>query len=431
MKLKSRGTIITLSTLVALGLVGGGTATAISLDKDTVTLSVDGKQQTVSTRARDVASLLAQQGITVGERDIVQPNPSTRINEGTAVTVQYARPVTLTIDGKKVVRWTTATNLATVLTQLSLDDPKTLLSTNRSSGIGRDGLTVTVTTPRVVTIKTAGGTKQAKVAGNATVEDALKAVGITLDKRDIVTPVRTTPVATVSTITFQDVKERPVLRNVDIPFAQQEKKDATLPKGETKVAQRGVKGVKQNTVVQVYVDGKLVSNHWVKSSKVTRKPVAQVVLVGTKEPEPKPEVDDTSTDTNSSDGNSSSNDSSTTTRKTSTTTKQSTNDDESGTDVSPKSGGVSGACEASNYWDPQPTASGEPFDPSAMTAAHKTLPLGTRLKVTNTATGKSVVVRINDRGPYVGGRCLDLSKGAFLQIAPESAGVAQVTYVQV
>ena len=77
------------------------------------------------------------------------------------------------------------------------------------------------------------------------------------------------------------------------------------------------------------------------------------------------------------------------------------------------------------------TATGEVFNPWGMTAAHKTLPFGTMLRVTNVANGKSVVVRINDRGPYISGRCLDLSKGAFLQIASESAGVAQVTYTQV
>ena len=93
--------------------------------------------------------------------------------------------------------------------------------------------------------------------------------------------------------------------------------------------------------------------------------------------------------------------------------------------------GYSGSCIASHYWEPQPTASGEWFNPWAMTAAHKTMPFGTKLKVTNKANGKSVVVRINDRGPYITGRCLDLSKGAFLQISPESAGIANVTYQQV
>lgn len=88
----------------------------------------------------------------------------------------------------------------------------------------------------------------------------------------------------------------------------------------------------------------------------------------------------------------------------------------------------SGTCGASFYGDPQMTASGERFDPSAMTAAHKTLPLGSRVRVTNPNNGESVIVRINDRGPYVGGRCLDLSEAAFDAIGSTSAGVMTVKY---
>ena len=58
------------------------------------------------------------------------------------------------------------------------------------------------------------------------------------------------------------------------------------------------------------------------------------------------------------------------------------------------------------------TASGERFNPSAMTAAHRTLGFGTQVRVTNARNGRSVVVRINDRGPYVKGRSIDLSSGA-------------------
>jgi rare lipoprotein A len=90
--------------------------------------------------------------------------------------------------------------------------------------------------------------------------------------------------------------------------------------------------------------------------------------------------------------------------------------------------GAVGTCKASFYGYGSQTASGERFNSSAMTAAHKTFRFGTRLKVTNRANGKSVVVRINDRGPYVSGRCLDLSTGAFSRIASTSAGVASVTY---
>jgi rare lipoprotein A len=58
------------------------------------------------------------------------------------------------------------------------------------------------------------------------------------------------------------------------------------------------------------------------------------------------------------------------------------------------------------------TASGERMNPSAMTAAHRSLPFGTKVKVTNKTNGKSVVVRINDRGPFIKGRVIDVSKGA-------------------
>jgi rare lipoprotein A len=88
----------------------------------------------------------------------------------------------------------------------------------------------------------------------------------------------------------------------------------------------------------------------------------------------------------------------------------------------------SGTCGASFYDEGQMTASGERFNPSALTAAHKSLPLGSRVRVTNPANGDSVTVRINDRGPYVGGRCLDLSAAAFSAIGNTGAGVMRVKY---
>ena len=72
------------------------------------------------------------------------------------------------------------------------------------------------------------------------------------------------------------------------------------------------------------------------------------------------------------------------------------------------------------------TASGERFDNNSMTAAHKTLPFGTDVKVTNINNGKSVTVRINDRGPFVKGRIIDLSRAAFSQIADLNRGVVKV-----
>jgi rare lipoprotein A len=75
------------------------------------------------------------------------------------------------------------------------------------------------------------------------------------------------------------------------------------------------------------------------------------------------------------------------------------------------------------------TASGETFDENAMTAAHKRLPFGTRVRVVNTESGRSVVVRINDRMPDTAsnrGRVIDLSKGAFARLAPLERGLVPV-----
>lgn len=79
---------------------------------------------------------------------------------------------------------------------------------------------------------------------------------------------------------------------------------------------------------------------------------------------------------------------------------------------------------ASWYGSGHRTASGEHFDPNGMTAAHRSLPFGTRVRVENRRTGRSVVVRINDRGPFVHGRIIDLSRGS-----ARALGMGGITYV--
>jgi rare lipoprotein A len=84
---------------------------------------------------------------------------------------------------------------------------------------------------------------------------------------------------------------------------------------------------------------------------------------------------------------------------------------------------------ASWYGEPhhgQPTASGEIFDMARLTAAHRTLPLGTRLHVVNVENGRSVQVRVNDRGPYIPGRIIDLSRAAASALDMVERGVAWV-----
>ncbi|RLQ86857.1 septal ring lytic transglycosylase RlpA family protein [Notoacmeibacter ruber] len=90
------------------------------------------------------------------------------------------------------------------------------------------------------------------------------------------------------------------------------------------------------------------------------------------------------------------------------------------------------ACGKASWYGPgfhgKKTASGEAFNQNAMTAAHKTLPLGSKVRVTNERNGRSIVVRINDRGPYAHGRVLDLSKGAAAKLGFIRAGHTSVCY---
>jgi len=104
--------------------------------------------------------------------------------------------------------------------------------------------------------------------------------------------------------------------------------------------------------------------------------------------------------------------------------------------ILPASAKSSGCTAASFYgygdgFHGRTTANGERFNGHGVTAAHKSLPFGTRLKVTNPTNGKSVIVRINDRGPYIAGRGLDLSYGAFSRIAHPGQGVASVCYSKI
>lgn len=88
------------------------------------------------------------------------------------------------------------------------------------------------------------------------------------------------------------------------------------------------------------------------------------------------------------------------------------------------------SCGTASFYGPgfhgNLTASGERFNSHAMTFAHRTMPFGTKIRVTNQDNGRSVILRGNDRGPFHGNRIIDLSEGAFAQIASTSQGLVRV-----
>ncbi|MES6734250.1 septal ring lytic transglycosylase RlpA family protein [Cutibacterium acnes] len=385
----------------ALSLTSAGGLTMVqALDRDTVTFSVDGVSQQAKVKPGTVKQALAQQGITVGPHDDVQPSLDSEIHDGQVITVNYGRRVVVTIDGKKVVRWTTAKNVAEVLAQLNQSDPDNLVSVSRSLDISRAGLSFSMQTAKDVTV-TIGGKTQ-KITAVGTVADALKAAKVEVDSSDAVNPGLGTPLSDGMKITLTMVDQKSQKRRVAVPFSTKKVEDSSLSKGEIKVITKGVNGINEETWTVVFKDGKKVSEKKV-SSEVVNAPVTQVVKVGTKT------ASSSSPSTRSSSASHRS------------TASQSSDPVTSGT-----------TCLASTYGEGDgtaggPTASGETFDPSAFTAASKTLPLGSTIRVTNVSNGRTVTVRINDRGPYVGGRCLDLSTAAMNAIAP-GQGLVTVRY---
>ena len=384
----------------ALSLTSAGGLTMVqALDRDTVTFSVDGVSEQGKVKPGTVKQALAQHGITVGPHDDVQPSLDSEIHDGQVITVNYGRRVVVTIDGKKVVRWTTAKNVSEVLDQLNQSDPDNLVSVSRSLDISRTGLSFSMQTAKDVTV-TAGGKTQ-KVSAVGTVADALKAAKISVDSNDVSKPGLGTPLADGMKITLTMVDQKSQKRRVAVPFSTKRVENPSMAKGATEIATKGVKGTNEETWTVVYKDSKKVSEKKV-STKVVKAPVTQVVKVGTKKAE-------SSSASSRSNSRSRSN---------------------SGSASNPVTSGST--CVASTYGEGDgtaggPTASGETFDPSALTAASRPLPLGSTIRVTNVNNGRTVTVRINDRGPYVGGRCLDLSTAAMNAIAP-GQGLVTVRY---
>ena len=261
--------------------VGGGSLAYAGLRSD-VTMAVDGRTSQITTSASTVGDLLAAQHITVGPHDVVAPSSSTELRDGTRVSVQFGRQVTVTVDGAPQTLWTTATDVGSAITALGLDVSGADLSTSRSATIGREGLAVSVATPKRVTVE-AAGKKHSLTTTGATVGAALKAAGITPDADDEVTLPVTTTLTNGAKVRFTRVDVTTRTKRSDVDHKTVEQKTAKLELGKTQTKTPGKDGSMTTTYRVVAHDGKVVSRK-VTRTVVTRKPVTKVVLVGTKEP---------------------------------------------------------------------------------------------------------------------------------------------------
>ncbi|HHT13284.1 MAG TPA: DUF348 domain-containing protein [Propionibacterium sp.] len=245
---------------------------------------VDGVAKTIAVRENTVAQVLELEGIEPGTHDVVLPAPETKVVDGLEISVAYARPLEVTVDGEARELWTTARNVGDALKMLRIDEADSKLSASRSAAIGREGLTLDVMTAKDITVTAAGQTHELRLAG--TVAEALEAQEIEPDADDKVTPAVDTVLEHGMEVVFVDVEVKQSTKMVPIDFQKKTVKSSKLLKGKQEVTTKGVAGKTRETYTDVYEDGVLVSST-LAESVVSQQPVHQVTAIGTKEP-PKP-----------------------------------------------------------------------------------------------------------------------------------------------
>jgi uncharacterized protein YabE (DUF348 family) len=263
---------------VLTAVVGGTVAYAHSGTH--VTLVVDGTPTTVQADSGDVRGLLADQGITVGTRDLVAPDPGSRLADGQQVVVRFARPLTLTVDGAPRTYWTTELTVDAALRSLGVRADGAKLSASRSAPLGRAGLDVKLSHLKPVTVVADGRTRQ--VTSTAfTVGDLLGEQGVNVRSTDQLSVLPTSPVVDglVVALTRIDRTRETVTEKVPAPVRRQD--DPTLVAGKQKVLQAGRDGSRTATYDVVRADGRPTSRTLVTATVISQ-PTPRVVAVGTK-----------------------------------------------------------------------------------------------------------------------------------------------------
>lgn len=265
---------------LVVAFLAGGT-TAFVADDKAVRLSVDGTPRTLHTFADDVTELLADEGVTLGPHDVVDPAPGTALDSDDEVVVRYGRPITLTLDGVRRQVWTTADTVAEALRQFGVRAEGAYLSASRSARIARTGLTLTVRTERTVTFM-ADGRERTLRTNAATVREAVAEAGITLHGQD------TTSVdpgsfprdgQTVSVMRITDTRE---VREETVPYALERSEDPELFRGAEVVERAGRNGVRRVTYAVRTVNG-VRQRPRRTAEELVHLPVSRVVRTGTRQ----------------------------------------------------------------------------------------------------------------------------------------------------
>lgn len=278
----SRPLMVALAAIVVLA-VAGSTWGYSALSK-TVTLSLDGQSHDVTAFGGTVGDVLESEGIEVSARDVVAPSVDEKIEDGSKISVRFARPLELSVDGKKHTYWVTATTVSRALDELGRDYVGAELSTSRGGSIDREGMSLSVVTPKALKVKIGDHKMVTRTVTALTVEDALDELGVKVGKHDETKPAPEHVIHDGDRLVFTNVKV--VTKKVDgevMDFGTVEQEDGSMVEGETHVVRSGETGLRDVTYRIVYRNGE-VAVRKVVSQKVLRQPVDEIVKVGTKAP---------------------------------------------------------------------------------------------------------------------------------------------------
>lgn len=342
--------------LLVSALVGGGAA-YLHLEKR-VTLVLDGQPADVRTFGVTVGDLLERQGIVLGPHDHIVPAPATGLWEGMHVRVQFAKEITLVLDGHRRTVWITGEKtVEDVLDELNVPAGR-LAYVRPGRGATVDDGDVIVYRPAVLVRVTEGGRTDEVITNAPDVATLLDSMGLVLRRSDRVQPGLKSPVEPGMEIRVVRVRVREITVREEVAFQTRVRYSDDLYRDQQRVQRAGVPGLTAMRYRVRIEDGAEVHRQLM-NRRVIREPVDQIVVKGTRP------------------------------RK---------------------------VQEGVASW----------YERTGLVAAHPSLPFGTRVAVTNVNTGRSVTVVINDRGPYIGGRIIDLSDDAFARIAPLSRGTCPV-----
>lgn len=352
----------------------------------TVSVVVDGQETVVETHAITVGDLLERADLDVAPGDHVEPPADTRIVGGMTVEVVHARNITLLVgDAPRNVR-VAALTVEGALEQLS-DSTLTgaagrrdLVRPSRSSRL-RSGMVVELSDPVALTVAV-DGERWGIITDEPTVGHVVERLGVELGPHDRLTPDADAPVEHGAVVTVARVEVREEVREEALPFQARERRTDALPEGERRVARAGAEGLRRVIERVTYVDGVEESREQV-GAETVREPTTQIIEIGTAPRQQQQQAEAPAEEADSEE---------------------------------PESAHNHQTGRASWYDNPY----------GGYTAAHRTLPRGTIVTVTNVANGRSVQVRINDRGPYVEDRIIDLNRKAFAELASPSRGVIDV-----